>query len=242
MPRRLGLRTVLVALASFSVVGTIGFERCGGSAANPIRIFDGRESCEGVLKLVPPSHYVTATQLRSSNALVRRTFDDVVAVTSDKRRMDWSTLSGGHPVLLVFIKEGCPCSVEFEPYFHRIYDAYHAAVRVLGVIDGAQSTADRFAAANSVPYPVVADPHEWLIGRFEAKNGGYVALLDSEGVVAGFWPGFSEEAMSDLGRRMSRLAGVAEQPIATAGLPKKLTTGCPFDIPSDDRGSQLTSN
>jgi hypothetical protein len=145
-------------------------------------------------------------------------------------------------MVIVFIKDGCPCSVEFEPYFHRLYEAYRDAARFLGVIDGDQGTARRYTIANSVPYPVVADPDERLIGRFAAKNGGYAALLDSGGVVAGFWPGFSENAMSELGRRISRLAGVAERPILTAGLPKALTTGCPFDLSSDRRGATANSD
>jgi hypothetical protein len=156
--------------------------------------------------------------------------------------MNWAVLSEGRPVLLVFIKNGCPCSVEFERYFHRLYEVYRGTTRFFGIIDGDPPIAGRYAATNSVPYPVIADPDAHLIGRFGAKNGGYAALLDAEGVVAGFWPGFSEEAMSDLGRRISRLAGVVERPIETAGLPRSLTTGCPFDIPSDHRGAQLADH
>jgi peroxiredoxin len=200
------------------------------------------DSCEGFLGIVPPKHYVTPTQLTASNGVVRRVVDDFAVTTTDGRRLDWSTLSDGRPVVVVFIKDGCPCSVEFEPYFHRLHDAYRGSTRFIGVIDGDASRARRYAEANSVPYAVVADPEQRLIGRFEAKSGGYAALLDPEGVVVGFWPGFSEEAMSDLGRRISVLAGVAERPIETAGLPKTLTTGCPFDVPSEDRRVQVTSN
>jgi peroxiredoxin len=242
MAYRLGLRGILVGLAGVSGAAAVVSEVCFGPSTNPIRSFIRGNSSEGVLNDPAPSHYVTPTQLRASNAIVRRTIDDIVATTADGRRMDWSTLSGGYPVLLVFIKSGCPCSVEFERYFHRLYEAYRGAARFAGVIDGDQSAAARYATANAVPYPVIADPEEKLIDRFEAKNGGYAALLDSQGSVAGFWPGFSDDAMSDLGRRISRLAGIAELPIETAGLPKKLTTGCHFGVSSDRRRSPVTLN
>jgi peroxiredoxin len=230
MLRRLRLRTTLVVLASLSGASALVVGSGLASSSSPIRIFASGDSCEGILEVAARRHYVTPAQLQASNALVRRTIDDVVATTADGHPMSWSALSDGHPALLVFIKNGCPCSVELEPYFHRLYEAYRGAVRFFGVIDGDAATARRYATTNSVPYPVMADPDERVIDRFGAKNGGYAALLDSEGVIAGFWPGFSEEAMSELGRRMSRLVGVGERPIETAGLPKNLTSGCPFDV------------
>jgi hypothetical protein len=219
MLRGVGARGLLVAVAGISGAAAVAFGSGLAQSPNPIRFFLNRDSCEGLSNSTSSRRYVTWTQLQESSALIGRP-------------MGGAALSSGRPVLLVFVKSGCPCSVEFEPYFHRLYEAYGGAVRVFGVIDGDDSTAQRYAAANSVPYPLIADPDERLIRRFDAKNGGYAALLDAGGVVVGFWPGFSEEAMTDLGRRMSRLARVEERPIETAGLPKKLTTGCPFDVPS----------
>jgi peroxiredoxin len=219
MPRRVGARGLLVAVASAFGAAAAIFGSGFGQSPIAVRLFFNRDSCEGISKSTSPRRYVTLTQLQESSALIGRP-------------MAWTALSGGRPVLLVFIKNGCPCSVEFEPYFHRLHEAYGGTVRVFGVIDGDDSTAQQYAVTNSVPYPLIADPDERLIRRFDAKNGGYAALLDAAGVVVGFWPGFSQDAMTDLGHRMSGLAGVGERPIETAGLPKKLTTGCPFDVPS----------
>jgi hypothetical protein len=38
----------------------------------------------------------------------------------DGKRREWQDLAAARPVVAVFIKRGCPCSVEFEPFFHRL--------------------------------------------------------------------------------------------------------------------------
>jgi peroxiredoxin len=207
-----------------------------------LSIFTNRASCEGVLNVAVPARYVSPRQLAASNTMVRRVVDGLAVTTADGRRLEWPALSGGAAVVVIFVKQGCPCSREFEPYFHRLYEAYRGTTRFIAVTDGDASIARRYAEESSVPYPVIADPDEEIIRRFEAKNGGYAALLDPQGTIVGFWPGFSADAMSELGRRISVLANVEERPVATAGLPKHLTSGCPFDRTSDDGPGSAFSN
>jgi hypothetical protein len=97
------------------------------------------------------------------------------------------------------------------------------------VIDAGADAAFAHATANNTPYRVLADPDRVIIDRFEAKNGGYVALLRPEGAVDTFWPGWSAEMMRDLGRRIAKLGAVTERSIDVAGMPGALTTGCPFE-------------
>ena len=54
------------------------------------------------------------------------------------------------------------------------------------------------------------------------------ALVTADGVIDGLWPGCSADGMSELGRRIARLAGVAERPLDVSDMPGALTTGCPF--------------
>jgi hypothetical protein len=131
--------------------------------------------------------------------------------------------------VLVFIKKDCPCSVEFEPSFHRLERCYKGRVRFFGVIDGSVTDARHYAEANRVPYTVLADPDRAIITRFKAENGGYVALLTEGGVVDTLWPGCSALMMKELGRKISTLAGVEERPVEVSGMPPVLTTGCPFE-------------
>jgi peroxiredoxin len=153
----------------------------------------------------------------------------VRVVGHDGRPREWKDLAGPRPVVVVFIKRGCPCNVEFEPFFHRLARAYQGQACFVGVIDGPVETARRYAEANHVPYLVLADPKRAIISRFGAKNGAYVAVVKPDGALDTLWPGCSAEMMLELSRRIARLAGVEEQYVETSGLPRALTTGCPFE-------------
>jgi peroxiredoxin len=173
-------------------------------------------------------HYVTPNQLATSGEAAGRQVMRGAMLASDGRQVGWDDLSAGRPMVVVFIKDGCPCSIEFEPYFHRLARAFAKHVQFVGVIDGAADVASAYVAANDVPYPVLADSDRSLIRDFAAKNAAYVALVSADGVVDTMWPGCSAEMMQDLARQITARAGIHEQPVDFAGMPGPLTTGCPF--------------
>jgi peroxiredoxin len=174
-------------------------------------------------------HYVTPRQLADSNAMIHRAVDAVSAEGADGHSVGWGEISGRRPVVLVFIKDGCPCSAEFEPFFQRVERLYRDAVHFAGVIDAEAARARRYAAEQHVPYPVLADPQRRIIGCLRAENGGYFVLLTPQGVIDGLWPGCSAEGMRELGRRIAKLAHLEERPLDLTGMPGPLTTGCPFE-------------
>src|SRR5262245_61964927 len=63
---------------------------------------------------VPEKHYVTPRQLAASGAMSNLVVVPFSALAHDGRRLSLAELSGGRPLVLVFIKRDCPCSVEFE--------------------------------------------------------------------------------------------------------------------------------
>ncbi len=173
-------------------------------------------------------HYVTAEQLAASGAWRDQRVAPFSAWAHDGTWFTSKDLVGKRPAVLVFIKTDCPCSVEFEPFFHRLERRYRGRVRFFGIIDADRDAARQYALANQVPYPVLADPKRLIVKRFKAENGGYVVLLTPVGVVDTLWPGCSVEMMRELGRCIAALAGVKERPLDVAGMPAVLTTGCPF--------------
>jgi peroxiredoxin len=205
----------------------VGSKGTGGAtpAAPP---GDGEKSVGSAVDHTREKHFVTPRQLADSNAMLSRAADGLEATGHDGRRRRWAGLSGGQPVVVVFIKDGCPCSPEFEPFFHRVAALYRGRARFVGVIDAPVKAARQYAAEQHVPYTILADPERRIIRRLKAENGGYVALLTAEGVIDGFWPGCSVATMTELGRGIARLAGVAERPLDVTGMPGPLTTGCPF--------------
>jgi peroxiredoxin len=174
-------------------------------------------------------HYVTPVQLFESGALADRKVRSFTAAAHDGTVFTWPRLGGTRPLVLIFIRRDCPCNAEFEPFFHRLAGRYGDVAEFAGVIDAGADAAFAHATANNTPYRVLADPDRVIIDRFEAKNGGYVALLRPEGAIDTFWPGLSAEMMRELGRRIAKLGAVAERSIDVAGMPGALTTGCPFE-------------
>jgi peroxiredoxin len=173
-------------------------------------------------------HHVSPQQLTASGARSGETLGPLTAVAQDGKQWEWKELAAAQPVVVVFINNGCRCSLELEAFFHRLYRAYQGSVRFVGVINGPVETAQRYAAANRVPYLVLADPDLVLISRFRAESGGYVALVTPDGVLDTLWPGCSAEMIRELSQRIAELAGIEEQPVDTSGLPNALTTGCRF--------------
>ena len=194
----------------------------------------GRERSEIPAREIIPAkpavekHFVTQEQLVECGALAERRIEPFSAVAHDGARFTWPAAGVARPLVLVFIKRGCPCSVEFEPFFHRLEERYHDAADFVGVIDADVGSARAYAVANKVPYRVLADPDRTIITRLGAKRGGYVALLGSGGEVDTLWPGCSAGMLRELGRRIEALGAAAERPIDLSEMPKVLTTGCPF--------------
>ncbi|WP_165247446.1 peroxiredoxin family protein [Paludisphaera soli] len=133
------------------------------------------------------------------------------------------------PVLLTFIKVGCPCSESAQSSFNELHAAY-PGVAIRGVIDveaeKARGWADRFHAA----YPLLLDPDEDLVRDYGAENSAYVVLIEPGGAIANHWPGYSGPMLRELGALMARLSGTAERPLDFPDAPEELYTGCPYGI------------
>jgi hypothetical protein len=178
----------------------------------------------------PEKHYVTPAQLVESGAQAGKTVRSFSAVASDGTVFHWPEMRAERPCVLFFMRRDCPCNVDFEPFLHRLADRFRDIAVFVGVIDAGADVAFAYATANKPPYRVLADPDRAIIRRLEAKNGGYVALLSARGAIDTLWPGCSAEMMGELGRRIAKLGAVSERSIDVAGMPRALTTGCPFDL------------
>jgi peroxiredoxin len=219
-----------MSLASVASVGfALAIAGIGGSPAA------GPSHSAGALKAsgLPPidssdRHYVTLDQLAETSCAARRSMADLQAVAHDRGAVSFAELSGSQPVVLVFVKHGCPCSVEFQPVFNRLSRAFDGRVQVVGVIDGTVEVARMYALTNDVPYSILADAERAIIGRLEVKNAAYVALLAADGTVHSIWPGCSASMLQDLCRKVAALSGRSIDPIEFPEMPAPLTTGCPF--------------
>jgi hypothetical protein len=229
------VRTAPVLLSCLALLAALGFRalRPGPAGTKPATTAQPWE---------PEVHYVTPRQLTDSATLATTSVPALTATTDRDQFFTWPRPDDHRLLLLVFIKNGCPCSVELEPFFHRLERAYDDVARFAGVIDADVRTARRYAEANATPYPILADPQRQIIHRFRAENGAYVALVALPGTplsrggtgapgelaIDSLWPGCSAEMFTQIGRRIAAAAGVAERPLDVSGLPSAPVTGCPF--------------
>ena len=79
------------------------------------------------------------------------------------------------PVILVFIMKSCPCSTTAQPFFNTLWQAYQEKARFLGVIDSDMTEAKAWQMANKVPFPLLPDPKESVIGSYKAEHSAYSA-------------------------------------------------------------------
>jgi peroxiredoxin len=177
----------------------------------------------------PGKHFVAPADLTASGISAHQRIRPFTATAHDGRPLGLADLTRGKPLVLLFIKSGCPCSVEFEPFFHRLEQAYRGQTAFAAVLDGLPDAARRYAEANQVPYPVLADARLEVIRQFQVTKGASVALVTPDGFLDALWPGCSEEMMRELGRRLADLAGVAEVGLDCSGMPHALTAGCPYE-------------
>lgn len=221
------LRWVTISVvASWCIVGAFFFFGMSATTAGPGEL-GGRFRFAASEK-----HYVTLPQLAETGSMTAFRLGSRSVIDSNGERRDWATLLHGQPALVVFIKQGCPCSVEFEPYFQNLLKRYRARISFVGVFDGTPDEARAYAVVNRVDYPIVADSKLDLLRMFKVKNGGYVGLLRRDGAIETLWPGFSVAMMNELNEAVARAAGTTPRPIETLGLPAALTTGCPYELGS----------
>ncbi|QDV32824.1 peroxiredoxin family protein [Tautonia plasticadhaerens] len=180
--------------------------------------------------LADEEHLVTPEMTRASEQMARRPAPGFRAVDQDGNRVVSSSMFGERPVVLVFIKDGCPCSTSAEPFYARLHDAYGDRAAFLGVIDGDRSVASRWVGDHGTPYPVLADPSLELARDFEARNSAYVALIDRDGEIVSLWPGYSEGILDEIAARLSELTGLPRADVGASEAPELPYSGCPFPV------------
>lgn len=178
--------------------------------------------------LTDEEHLVTPEMQQQSEAMADRRSPSFLAADQEGRTVASASFVGDRPVVVVFIKDGCPCSTSAEPFFARLHRAYGDRAAFLGVIDGDEEVASRWVEAHGTPYPVLVDPDLQIVRGFAVRNSAYVALIDREGNIDHLWPGYSEEILREMSARLASLTGLPEAEVGASAAPELPYSGCPF--------------
>lgn len=216
----------LLLLALFALLGAsvYAYVRSGGRL----------RPAPAVASAEPEKHRVTPAMLAATDAMTARTVPPLTARGTDGESYDLAEIAGRGPLVLVFIKDGCPCSVDAQPFFDRLHAAYGREARFLGVIDIDADGARAWGQRNRTTFPLLIDADLAIARAFRAESSAYMAVVARGGAIDHLYPGYSESMLAEAGARIARLAGVEARPIDAAGAPEELSTGCPFGLgPAD---------
>jgi len=173
-------------------------------------------------------HPVTPERLAASTKEAGGHAAPLRAEASDGQTHDLDELTHDRPLVMIFIKQGCPCSVAAQPYFNRLADAIGPAANVVGVIDGDPEAAVAWGKVHKVRYPILADPDLAIVRGYGAEASVYTTLVAPGGIVEHLWPGYSAGMLAEITSRVAAHSKSEITPIDAAGAPAELSTGCTF--------------
>ncbi|HVT14368.1 MAG TPA: redoxin domain-containing protein [Fimbriimonadaceae bacterium] len=135
---------------------------------------------------------------------------------------------GKKPQFVYFILDGCPCSLDAQPLFNKMYQRYKDKVDFIGVIDKPKPNAIDYAGMTTMLCPIVSDPDLKIVKAFKARESTYNVLIRPDGTIEKMWPGYCQNTMAELNRRLAKLTGEKEVAFDASLAPKEMKSGCFF--------------
>lgn len=178
--------------------------------------------------IIVEKHTVTEAMSEMSQALVDTPAPPFSAKGIDGTTFDLDSELARGPVVLTFIKFGCPCSEESQAFFNALAKS-HPKARFLGVIDVDAEKARGWGEKFGVNYPMLLDEGLKMVHDYKVENSTYVVVIDGKKVIRQHWPGFSRGMLRNVENLLAELTDGTVNPIDVAEAPENLYSGCPFD-------------
>lgn len=178
--------------------------------------------------VAPARHLVTPIMLRETAAETKKPAPAVHALDSEGKEVALGSTNALRPQFVYFVLDGCPCSFDAEPLFHKLAKQFAGKVDFVSVIDAPKSRAHEWATQMLVDYPVIPDPDKKIIHAYGARASVYSALLDRDGRIVKMWPGYSADYLREMNKLMADVSGTPERPFDPEYAPKVKATGCAF--------------
>jgi peroxiredoxin len=175
-----------------------------------------------------PRHPVTAEMQAEVDDRALKAAPAFSLKDQEGKTVTLSELHKGKPLFLYFILDGCPCSIEAEPLFIRMYKHHGGAANFAGVIGSDVSIAKRWASDFETPYPVLSSADHKVMQEYGAPNSVYCAVISKGGKIVKMWAGYSAAMLEEVNALLAQEAGTEEKPFDPAYAPKELASGCSF--------------
>lgn len=139
-----------------------------------------------------------------------------------------SEISKGRPVVLYFIKQGCPCSIDVEPLLQKMSRQLGQKIAFVGIINVDAKDATAWIEDMKSPLLVLLDPNCQTMKTYKAQQSVYTALIRRDGTIDKFWPGYSASMLRELYARAAELSGAPASSFDPDYAPTQMTSGCRF--------------
>lgn len=178
-----------------------------------------------------PRHPVTKQMEVDAASFVGKSLPTFRLPDTQGAETESTKLLGGKPAVVVMTKDGCPCSIEAQPFFTALAQHYGSDVQFVGLFDAGSQAAKKFKTDFSVPYPILASETDTVFREFGAKQSVYTYVADKAGTVVQVWPGYNKTMLKDLNLELSKLSGKPPADLDMEMAPEKMTSGCFFFRP-----------
>ena len=178
-----------------------------------------------------PRHPVTPQMEQDADARAGMESKDFTLTTDEGASVALSSFWKEKPVVLVMMKDGCPCTMEAQPHFNDLASQFGKDINFVGVIDADKETASKFRADFSCPFPVLSSPNTDFFKLWRSKQSVYTFVIGVGGKVEMVWPGYNKKMLASLNHMLSELSKKPEAKLDMDMVPEKMTSGCYFFMP-----------
>ncbi len=189
-----------------------------------------RTKSNNVNLLDSPRHPVTDPMWKRAHAIEGKPAPNFTLQSNESKLITLSQVCQKGPVVLVFTKDGCPCSIEAQPFFNELAKGYMGKASFLGIIDANKSVATQYQIDFKVPYTMLLGQEPDIFKAYDSLQSVYTTLVDSKGKVVKQWPGYCKAMLIDLNERLATLTQTQPTKIELGMAPEKMNSGCAFEI------------
>jgi peroxiredoxin len=175
-----------------------------------------------------PKHPVTESMREKAEREARKPAPDFRLPDLQGKKWTLAEVQQGTPTFLYFVQNGCPCSVDAEPLFHKLAEHHAGRVTFVAIIDSSPKLAQAWAKQNNTPYLMLCDPSVETMKAYSAPNSVYSVLLDGDGKIVKQWPGYSQRLLADMNETMAKVSRDPVRKFDALYAPKEDSSGCAF--------------
>lgn len=183
-----------------------------------------------------PTHPVNAEMRTNSEKMARKKASDFKLKDLNGKFYNLAQATEGKPTLIVFIKEGCPCSIEAEPILQQLAKHHGDSVRLVGIINKGAEGAKKWIEDNSSTNLVLCDPDVATMKAYDSPRSVYTTLVRPDGTIEKQWPGWSKGILEEQNELLAKLSGKPFRKFDTSYAPLEDSSGCSF-YENDDLGA-----